>query len=193
MKRFLQIKDFPFLLTLLFTLAGWIFLRLSSAITSSPTIEYKWVKLQTERDTTTGYFRLINLTNDKKFSDLEFLIHLDTSDYNKGTFVDANFDAVPPAPQYSFKPNLSFYTVVYTIPKFNPKEEYHLRVSIAGNKKPIFLSLSENERDIILIRKASLVTFLIRNEEYVYFIAFVIVILLILLYFFTLKPEEKKP
>lgn len=180
-------------MTLLFTLAGWIFLRLSSAITSSPTIEYKWVDLQADRDTATGYFRLINLTNDKKFADLEFLIHLDTSDYRKGTFVDANFDAVPPAPQYSFKPNLSFYTAVYTIPTFNPKEEYHLRVTVAGNKKPLFLSLSEREHDIILIRKASLVTFLIRNEEWVCMIAFAIVILLILLYFVNLKPEVQKP
>jgi len=193
MKGLLQLKDLPFLLTLLLTLGGWTFMKLSSTIASSPTIEYKLVLKSERKDTSVCYYRLINLTNDQKFSNLEFLVQLDPTD--NGQFIAARMESVPPAAQYQDKPNQADFTCIYKIPNFNPKEEHHLWAAFVGNpRKQPFLSLSANEGHVIVLRKASLFTFMMRNEEYVYSFSFLIIVGLITSYFLILnKQNDKKP
>ncbi|MDB5280243.1 MAG: hypothetical protein JWR61_5198 [Ferruginibacter sp.] len=186
-----MLKELPFLLTLLFTLAGGAFMKLSNTVTSSPTIEYKLVK-KTHADTTLAYYRLVNLSNNKQFSNLIFLVQFDPNDYEKSHFIDGRLEAIPPAAQFQLKPNISLFTSTYTIPNFNPKEEYHLCFTIKGQVKIPFLSLSENEGSVVVLRKASLFTFFIQNEEYVYATAFLVIMCLIFIYVLNLKSDTPK-
>lgn len=191
MKGFLLLKELPFLLTLLFTLAGGAFMKLSNAVTSAPTIEYKLVK-ETHEDTTLAYYRLVNLSNNKQFSSLIFLVQFDPGEYENSHFIEGRLEAVPPAAQFQLKPNISLFTSTYTIPNFNPKEEYHLCFAVKGNGKAPFLSLSENEGSVVVLRKASLFTFFIKNEEYVYATAFLVIMCFIFIYVVNLKSDTPK-
>ena len=166
-------------------------MRLSNAVTSSPVIEYRLIKHEKKGNDNFYYYGLINLTNNAKFSDLTILIQLDPNDSkNKsGRFTDGGVEPVPPAAPFQIKPNISLFTCTYTIPYFNPKEEYRLRSVIQGESKVPFLSLSIDEGPVVILRKASLFTFFIKNEEYVYGYSFLVIIILIIIYFLNLKPE----
>ena len=192
-RKLFKLKELPILLTFLFTLLGWTFMKVSDKITESPTIEYKFLDSVTNDTTKTFYYRLINLTNNKQFTNLNFRI---STEPGKGYFVDGKLEAVPPAPMFNVPAivaGMEKSEITFTIKRFNPKCQYNLLVNYNGEINPPILQLSYNNltdeviADPLVLKKASFFTMLVKNDVSLYLALFLILLAFSILYLLNLS------
>jgi hypothetical protein len=196
LKKIFKLKELPILLTFLFTLLGWTFMKVSDKITESPTIEYKFRDSVSNDTIRTFYYRLINLTNNKQFTNLNFRI---STEPGRGHFVNGKLIAIPPAAMFNVPvtvAGLDKSELTFTIKRFNPKSQYNLLVDYQGEITPPVLQLSYNNidddvnADPLVLKKASVFTFLIKNDVSLYLFLFLILLTLSILYLINLSKRS---
>jgi len=187
MKNILRLNEFPYLLTIIFTLLGWTFTKISDKITKLPTIEYALDQSENKLHKSILTFSLINLTDDKQFKNVGIRIEIDSLDYEskieKGVLI-----AIPPASRWTDEPFITSMKneIQFKIPVFNPGCEYQLQVFCEGTIRdpvPSIFYFDENQTESVILKKSSFFTFIVKNDLTIYLALFVTLCALILLYF----------
>lgn len=197
--KVLKMTEFPFLLVLLFSVTGWLFMKLSDKITSTPTIEYQLLrKTSTDTDLKQINYRLTNLSRDKQFKNLSFLITISENEWGNFDIKSGTLVNIPPAAGYKDTVfiNPSRFALQYNIKHLNPQNQYDLVIDYTGKiSEPIF-TLIDNQPDAqlssdsVILKPSSVFTFLVKNELYIYTFLFIFFLFIILFYLFNISNNR---
>lgn len=135
MKNILGIKEFPFLLTLLFGLLSYNINEITKNILGSPSIEYDYKVTETKNAQDTAYksyeYVITNITNDKSFNN--FTINFE-SHKNSQKIFNPHTVAIEPSSLHFITPeSLDNRLLVYEITTFQPGDKYKLTFESISN------------------------------------------------------------
>jgi hypothetical protein len=190
----LKMTEFPFLLVLLFSITGWLFTKLSDKITSAPTIEYELIRESSPEFGLKQFkYRLTNLSSNKQFKNLSFLIVIPENEWGRFDIKSGTLVNIPPAASYADTVfiNPPRFALQFTIKHLNPLNQYDLVVNYNGKiSNPVFTLIDnqpdkEISSDSLILKPASIFTFLVKNELYIYTALFIFFLLIIFLYLYN--------
>ena len=181
MKKLLNLNQLPILLTILLSFCGWTFNKISEGVKNVPTIEYQTRRLRSkDGDSVLFQCRLTNLTNNLQFNNISFVFLIDPADW--GQEATGNLIAVPPESQIQAKVDSNASNLSFNILRFNPRAVYILQAKFHTLKSNPIFCLNENATQIVILREASPLTFLIKNQEIFYCLLFILLLTLIVIY-----------
>lgn len=193
-REILRAKELPYILTILFALVGWTFSQISGILTKYSTIEYRF---EDHKEHHYFSYRLTNLSRDKSFKDLNIHVELDTTDYDLCELDSGQILAISPAPRDGFRKNNDKVKnhINFTLKRMYPQTEYILVAYYTrhGNEKEVmpFFSYTNDDNETLILKKASVFTFLVKNELWVYTGLFIFLLILIFLYFLNVGPNHE--
>ena len=183
-------KEFPYLLTMLFVMLGWTMNRIIDSITEAPTLEYK-VILKEEEGSYICVYSLQNISNNRRFSNIIFDIEQKAHDA-KDSILATTIVSYPPASTRGIEREYEPDFAKFIINEFQPDWRYDLKLKL--NHEPDLLISFTSEQDDILLKKASLSTFIVKNEMVISVCLILLWIILIFMYLLYLdKNEKSKP
>jgi hypothetical protein len=168
MWNFLTLRDFPFLLTLLFGLVGYQVNNITESIQSSPSIEYCLCVTDNHVKGDTIYrdyeCLITNITSNTSFKNLT--INFQCNEKNSLRMFNPQIYTVPPSSRYYEDPeSLDKVFLVYKISTLQPADKYKLlfKTSILSkdiNSEPsLYLTANETVRII----ERSILTWIVKN------------------------------
>lgn len=197
LRKILTNKEFPYLLTILFVLVGWSFTHVVNRLLQSPTLEYK-IRESREKANSLSY-EIENITRDKLFKDLTFLLLFDGPAKEK--LIKADLVVLPPARisgEVKLPPVVEAEYAKFFVPEFHPNWRMALKVELKvglSEKEYPRLRFSTGDDKPIRLVPASFETFLVKHEFSIILILLVSWSLLIISYLYCLGkaniPVEK--
>jgi hypothetical protein len=150
---------FPYIVGILFAIIGWGIVHITDRLTKAPLVEYNIDKLVIQ-DTTWLTYHIRNLTNDKSFTDNNFLIGTDGT-LNKivgdSVLVDAPIQ-IDRKKDSAHKENQSFQ---YHLSVFQPGTILHIKIAKLGKTIP---KLRYSSLTTVWLLETTSYTRLVRNE-----------------------------
>jgi hypothetical protein len=192
-------EKMPYLLTLLFALAGWTVVHIVDRLSQSPIIEYS--VCESRNDGHTVYeLTIINISQRTLFKNLRFDWMM--KDSAKAKFIDGKSFL------FSFPPMLGDYTpqtlprqVSFTLLDFQPHGKVSLRTETSGATEcdlyVSFVSSEDNPNDIVaadgplMLLRASPTTFILKYEFSILIISLVVWSVCIVLYFVNIRKRNQ--
>lgn len=199
-KAILRIRELPYIIAILFTMLGWTFSEISAILTKHPTIEYQFSNHINKKGQMYFSYTLTNLTRDKAFSGLLFQLELDTADYAYCQLDSGKIIAKSPAPRDGYQrinDKLKNH-INFSLKRFYPQTQYKLIVyySMMNTKdsevRPFFSYTNDNSSELVILKEASIFTYLVKHDLWVYLILFIFLVILISMYFFSASLHENK-
>ena len=199
MKNILGLKDFPFLLTLLFGLLSYQFNQITTSILNSPSIEYSLHQINKEQKGDTIYKNyeclINNITNDKSFKNLT--INFLCTEKSSLEMFHPEIISIPPSSRHYEEPiSYDNELLKYSISILQPGDKYKMLFKSTSNsqdektKPSIFLT----SNDTVRIINTSISTWIVKNYLSINFVLIILCVSLISIYILKLnniKPNEK--
>ena len=192
MKNFFTLKDFPFLLTLLFGLLGYQINKISENILNSPSVEYYLYVDSTyvKGDTIYKNYECLNtnITNHTSFKDLT--INFQCNEKNSLRMFYPQIFTIPPSSRYYGDPeSLDKTLLVFEISTLQPGDKYKLlfkstTLSKDAKSKP---SLYLKADITVRIIERSILTWFVKNFLLINLSLILFWLVLIILYIFKLN------
>ena len=151
-----------------FAAAGWLVTHTVENVVSVPTVEYD-IDVS-EKDSGRVAVTVRNLSQDHKFSELEFLLRLPVG--GSGKFKKGAVDPIPPAYSEREITERNDFDISYPAIGLHPGTSLRLTASYSGDTIPTFHIEPAGEEAVRLLAKGYL-TWIIRNEVEVLFGFFV--------------------
>jgi hypothetical protein len=125
----------PFFLTIFFAALAWSITRYADSLATTPVIEY-----DVDRSNNQFIVRLENLSHDKSFSNLEFLLVSP-----RGTMTNPRMSPTPPAWEGDVPPSCSGQACTFTVGAFQPEWVFRLSVTLSDDSVPSVHLLKSTE------------------------------------------------
>jgi hypothetical protein len=197
MKKIITLKDFPFLLTLLFGLIGYQVNNITDNILNSPSIEFDLSVRNSEKRGDEIYKSyecvITNITNNKLFKDLT--INFKRTKNSSLKIYNPKMTPLPPSSQHYIDPeSLDKKILIYTVLKLQPGDKYRLnfetksKIDSANDHPEIFLT----SNDPVRITEKSISTWFVKNFNLINLILIIFWTILIIIYFSTLNSNSNE-